>query len=90
MTHITHCKTLVVVRSIVAACLLSGAVSAQEHSLDDLWSALDRNGDGIVSKYEGAEAIMHLVATADGDDSGGVDLSELTAHLKKSCSQSLL
>ncbi len=52
------------------------------------WAALleflDRDGDGLLSRYEGAEAFLHLVSEADGNGDGVLHEQEALSFFKTS------
>lgn len=52
-----------------------------EADLSDLWRYLDRDGDGQVSRYEGAEALLLLSEEADQNEDGALSLSEARGFL---------
>jgi len=66
-------------------CAASWAWYAPEPSADlqGLWEYLDRDGDGLVGPYEGAEAFLLLSQEADLDGDGSLGLEELSAQLAR-------
>ncbi len=58
-------------------------------SENDLVRFLDRNGDGEVETYEGAEAFLLLSAEADRDQNGALNESELGSFFDRARSEEL-
>jgi len=65
-----------------AALLLLAAGLAPVHAQVELLEWLDRDGDGRVEPYEGAEALLFLAEVADTDGDGAVDADEVAAFLR--------
>ena len=55
--------------------------ATEAHDLEGLFALLDRDGDGIVSPYEGAEAFLWLAGEADSDGDGGLRAAEVETFL---------
>ena len=51
--------------------------------LEDLFQFLDRDGDGRVDRYEGAEAFLFLTAEADADGDKALSQKELVDFLER-------
>ena len=61
--------------------IASTSATSMSPGLTPLMSFLDRNDDGVVEPYEGAEAMLLLTLNADGDADGALDLGELSSYL---------
>lgn len=64
------------------ALLLLAAGLTPVHAQVELLDWLDRDGDGRVEPYEGAEALLLLAEVADTDGDGAVDADEVAAFLR--------
>jgi len=68
---------------VLIGCAGSGvAPSADQGASASLFSHLDRDGDGRVAAFEGAEALMFLTTEADADRDGALSAAELSAFLE--------
>jgi Ca2+-binding EF-hand superfamily protein len=62
---------------------LIGVEGKPKDSIEQLWSFLDRNGDGQVGPYEGAEAWMFLTQEAGGDTDGNCSVKQVEDYLEQ-------
>jgi len=60
---------------------LAAPQADQRSSFEELWLFLDRDGNGAVSKFEGAEAFLFLAGEADRNGDGALSSAEVQAFL---------
>ena len=63
--------------------LAAQAQTSEPHDLESLLDFLDRDGDGRIEPYEGAEAFLHLAWSANADDDPALTADELVLFLER-------
>lgn len=60
-----------------------GASTSPRSSFEELWLLLDRDGDGLVAPYEGAEAFLFLADEVRGEAATGLSAKGVDAFLRR-------
>jgi hypothetical protein len=74
---------------IPCTALATSLLHSPATSTDALWDLLDRDRDGVVSRYEGAEAWLVLNDEADANFDGGVSREEFDVLLTRNAADQL-